>query len=263
MMEREEVNKARYLLQIAYDGTPFVGWQRQKNGLAIQQVIEEVLEKILGSKTSLHASGRTDTGVHATGQMAHFDAKQSVITEKLQHALNALLPREIRAVALQEVPTTFHARFDATRKIYHYHLTHGSIKNPLRRLYAAYTHHTLDIAAMREASLYLVGTHDFTSFASARGDGSDAGYDKTRTIYAINLIASEGELRLEFEGSGFLYKMVRNITGALLAVGKGKLTPHSIKTILSAKDRRKAPPAAPACGLHLVKVFYPEEEKPC
>lgn len=251
---------SRYLLEIAYDGTSFCGWQKQKTGTSIQQLIEEALEKILQHKAPISGSGRTDSGVHALAQMAHFDTEKELNCSKMLLALNGQLPTEIRIMRMQKVNRAFHARFSALKKIYHYRIIHGAQRDPFQRLYATSIPQKLDVAAMRQAAQFLIGRHDFSSFANSPGHLlPDEKRDLTRTLYRLILIEeSEHAVRLEFEGDGFLYKMVRNITGALLCVGRHKLSPSALQAILSAKDRTKAPLAAPATGLSLISVFYPE-----
>lgn len=243
----------RYKLLIAYDGTPFAGWQVQANALAIQPLIQKALATILRHDVNLTGSGRTDAGVHAHGQTAHFDTDTPIQPLLLRASLNALLPLEIRILDMTPKEPTFHARYSAKSKIYHYHLDLSPICDPFTR---NYSHHVLspcDLSLLRQGAKKLLGTHDFTSFANERGKPLE---DATRTLLRIDCIEEMQKARLEFEGSGFLYKMVRNITGTLLAVAAGKITPEQVTKILQGKDRKLAGAAAPAKGLFLTEVKY-------
>lgn len=240
---------------ISYDGTSYGGWQSQTNSVCIQDVIESALGKILRNTIKVNGSGRTDSGVHALGQVAHFDAEHPIDTTKTCYSLNCLLPKDIRILELTLAEDTFHARYSAVKKIYQYRLHLDTISDPFKRRYALHVLHKLDIEAMKEGAKHLVGTHDFSSFANQQDEGS-AGKDAVRTIFRIDFIPEAGGMILEFEGNGFLYKMVRNITGTLLEVGGKKRNPNQIPTILELKDRKAAGKAAEAHGLYLVKVFY-------
>lgn len=243
----------RYKLTISYDGTNYSGWQVQKNALSIQSVIQKALETFLRAPTFLTGSGRTDSGVHAKGQVAHFESPTSFEPKKLLFSLNGLLPRDIRIKKIEEVPPDFHARYSAKSKIYHYYLLLDPIADPFRLLYRHQVFGSFDKNLLIQGAQKFVGTHDFTSFANVK---EDAGTDAIRTLYRLDVVEENGGLRLEFEGNGFLYKMVRNITGTLLDVARGKIEPEAISTILQARDRTKAGPAAPAHGLFLMQVNY-------
>jgi tRNA pseudouridine38-40 synthase len=248
----------KYLITIAYDGTNYSGWQNQPNGVSIQSLIEQALSTIVRSSTAIVASGRTDAGVHARAQVAHFETEQPLNISTLLRSLNGLLPPDIRILQVEEAPEEFHARFTALSKEYHYHIHLNPVLDPFKRLYAYHYHAPLDIDLMEAAAKYFVGTHDFTSFANSATEGS-AGKDPVRTITRLDICLEPGGIRLEFEGDGFLYKMVRNITGTLLDVARGKLSLDEIPRIFAAKDRSKASPAAPSRGLFLIKVNYPQE----
>ncbi len=245
----------KYKLTISYDGTPFGGWQSQQNSVSIQDLIERALEVVLRKKTPLHGSGRTDAGVHALGQIAHFSCGTTLDVKKVVHSLNALLQSEIRILEMCEVDPTFHARFSAKSKIYHYRLHLNRIADPFKRQYALHVLHKVDLDRMKKAIEFLTGTHDFSSFANQQHEGS-AAKDAVRHLKRIDVVEEIGGVRLEFEGSGFLYKMVRNITGTLLEVASGKREPESLKEILLAKDRTKAGRTIDPHGLYLVKVLY-------
>ncbi len=247
----------KYKLVIAYDGTSFGGWQIQSNSISIQALIQEALSTILQEPLFITGSGRTDAGVHAMGQVAHFTTDKPFECARLQYSLNGILPPTIRILTICPVPDHFHARYSASSKEYHYHLHLKPALNPFKRLYSHPVYTPLDLNLMAEGAKYLIGTHDFTSFANEAHAGT-AARDAIRTLTRLTLAAEEDGIRLEFEGDGFLYKMVRNLTGTLLDVGAGKILPTQIEEIFAAKDRRKASSAAPALGLFLMKVSYPD-----
>jgi tRNA pseudouridine38-40 synthase len=242
----------KYKLTIAYDGTRFAGWQTQSNGISIQATIEESLSTILRIPTEIIGSGRTDAGVHALGQVAHFVAEPTDL-RRLLRSLNGILPTDIRVLHIEEVDEIFHARYSAISKEYHYHFHLSPIIDPFKRLYVTHFPIPLDIALLGATAKLFVGTHDFTSFAN-KGSSSKS---PIRTVTRLDVCHVPHGIRLEFEGEGFLYKMVRNITGTLLDVARGKITPDDVLKIFAAKDRTKAPPAAPAQGLFLMRVQYP------
>lgn len=251
----------KYKLTIAYDGTEYSGWQIQPNGLSIQTLIENALSTILRTPTKVVGSGRTDAGVHAWGQTAHFITSSPFDSQKLLLSLNGLLPLDIRILEIVEVPSTFHARYSATSKIYHYRLHLDPIPDPFKRRYAYHVPHPVSLFLLKSAASLFIGTHDFTSFANEARRGS-AAKDPIRSLYRLDLIEEAGGVRLEFEGDGFLYKMVRNITGTLLDVCAGKISLEQIPAILAAKDRKKAGRAAPPHGLSLMEVHY-GRDMPC
>jgi tRNA pseudouridine38-40 synthase len=244
----------KYKLIISYDGTDFGGWQVQHNSVSIQHLIQEALQTILRTPTLLTGASRTDAGVHALGQVAHFSVENEIDPQKLLASLNGLLPATIRIHAVACVDPAFHARYDALGKIYHYHLSLQRTLPPFKRLYTTQVLYPLDFALMQQASKQFVGTHDFTSFANEGG----AALTKTRTLHRLDLFhePAEGDVRLEFEGDGFLYKMVRNIVGTLLDVGRGHINLEELPSIFAAKDRKRAGISAPPQGLFLVKVHY-------
>lgn len=242
----------RYKLTIAYDGTGYAGWQVQKNGLAIQPLVQKALQTVLRHPLNLTGSGRTDAGVHARGQSAHFDTEVPIEPKRLILSLNALLPADIRILALEEVAPDFHARYSAVSKIYHYHLSF--VPDPFSLLYTHSVFGPCDLDRLRAGAKELIGTHDFRSFVN-RGQEKSA----VRTIYRLDVVEQKGGVRLEFEGNGFLYKMVRNLTGTLLEVAAGKIEPTEIRAILAAQDRRRAAAAAPAKGLFLIQVIYEQQ----
>ncbi|MBS0619883.1 MAG: tRNA pseudouridine(38-40) synthase TruA [Verrucomicrobia bacterium] len=240
-----------YKLTIAYDGTLFCGWQVQSNSTSIQTLIQNALITVLRAPTDLTGSGRTDAGVHAHGQTAHFKTALPIDTAKTLASLNGILPETIRIRSLEPVQETFHARYSAKGKIYHYHLHLDPVRNPFKLPYAYHVFHSVDLALLRKAAQAFVGTHDFSAFVNASERKS-----AVRTLYRLDCIEEEGGIRLEFEGNGFLYKMVRNIVGTLLAVSSGKIALEELPEIFASCDRRRSGPSAPPHGLFLKEVIY-------
>jgi tRNA pseudouridine38-40 synthase len=247
----------RWKCTVAYDGTAFAGWQIQPNAETVQAVIERRLAEVFKTAVDITGSGRTDSGVHARGQVFHFDAHWPHEPTKLLTALRVGLPPTIQVQSAERVPASFHARFGATGKTYHYHLCHGGYADPFTQAYTWSLPQTLDVAAMREAAALLVGTHDFRAFTAIPGSGLEK-EDTVRTVRRLDLIAdADGHrLRLEAEGNGFLYKMVRSLTGALVDVGLGRLKPGDMAPILASQLRTQRVFTAPPQGLFLVQVFY-------
>jgi tRNA pseudouridine38-40 synthase len=241
-------------LTLAYRGTDFSGWQRQHDKRTVQGCIENALEKIWGMKISLQGSGRTDTGVHALGQVASFNAPRLHTGEVLQRALNANLPRDIRVVKCRLVSPSFHARFDALGKTYRYLIWNHPVQDPFIWDTHWYVPRPLDLSAMRQAARLLLGKHDFASFTS------NPGYERAttvRTMKRASIARDKATLTFHFTADGFLYRMVRNLVGGLEKVGQGKMTVDDFGGILHARSRSAAPPNAPACGLYLMHVSYP------
>ncbi len=228
----------------------------QSNAPSIQDLIEKALTTALRQKIALVGSGRTDAGVHARGQVAHFVSPAEVDSHKLLASLNGLLPTEIRILSIDPVDAQFHARYSAASKIYHYYVHLSPITDPFRRHYSYHVRWPIDISLMRQAAKECIGTHDFSSFSHEAHKGA-AAKNPVRTLHRLDISESNGLLCLEFEGEGFLYKMVRNIVGTLLDVGSGKISVESMKAIFAAKDRSKAGQTAPAHGLFLMQVHYP------
>ncbi|WP_026688593.1 tRNA pseudouridine(38-40) synthase TruA [Alteribacter aurantiacus] len=244
----------RYVCRVAYDGTNFSGYQVQANGRTVQATFEQSLKKLhKGAVVESKASGRTDAGVHAKGQMIQFDSDLGIALDKWPIALNAVLPPEIAVVDIATVPSDFHVRYDTTGKEYRYRILRGRQRDVFKRNYTYQPFPLIDdVEGMREAARHLLGSHDFTSFCSPRTDVED----KVRTITEIEITEHGDELLLRFRGSGFLYQMVRILTGTLVEVGQRKRTPASLKDIIQAKDRDAAGPTAPGQGLYLWDVFY-------
>lgn len=245
---------------IAYEGTNYCGWQVQPNAISIQKLIEDALSVILREEVNVVAAGRTDAGVHALGQVAHFRSITETDPYKIQHSLNGLLPLDIRILEITPASPTFHALRCAKTKIYTYHLNLSRIPDPFRRFFSLHVPYKLDLSLLEKAAGCFVGTHDFTSFANEAHLGS-AAKNPVKTIYSLEIIPEKGGVRLEFKGNGFLYKMVRNIVGILLDVAKGKRHPDEIQQILNQKNRRYAGMAAPSQGLFLMHVGYEEYPK--
>ena len=243
----------RYKLTISYDGTNYCGWQVQKNALSIQSTIQTAMEIILRHKIDLTGSGRTDAGVHAKGQTAHFDTNNPLNEKTFPLRLNSLLPPDIRVKEIELVPDKFHARYSAKRKEYHYHLHLSKIISPFSALYSHQVPGNFDLELFKKGAKVFVGTHDFTSFANVKVDSPT---NSIRTIYEVNISEIKDGIELIFIGNGFLYKMVRNITGTLLDVAKGKIRVEDLPKILKSKDRKNGGKAAPAKGLFLEKVIY-------
>lgn len=247
--------KHRYKCLISYDGTHYSGWQVQPNRMTIQSQIQDVLKKILGKSTHLTGSGRTDAGVHARAQVGHFDTDEPIEPLKILRALNGLLPQDIRILEITQTTHDFHARFSAKEKTYHYNLSLGPACDPLMRLYSYHLFYNLDLEKLREGLALFEGTHDFASFTNSANHGAAAN-GTVRTLTACRLLETPFGLTISITGTGFLYKMVRNIVGTLLRVATHKLPVATITELFKVKDRRKAPMAAPAKGLILSEVIY-------
>ncbi len=252
-------------LTIAYDGTDYAGWQTQSGHHTLQETFEKTLAQIVGQHTHACASGRTDAGVHALGQVISFDTETSFSAETFKRALNAHLPRDIVVIEAEEAPPGFHARRDAKRKRYRYILHDSRVRNVLRLRYAYHIYRRLDVAAMQRAAAVLIGTHDFASFESAGSRRTST----VRTIYELSIrrgavgneekkeYPSESDLiEIEIEADGFLYNMVRTIVGTLIEVGQGRVGEQWVAQVLAARDRRQAGQKVPSQGLFLVSVGY-------
>ncbi|MEI8365835.1 MAG: tRNA pseudouridine(38-40) synthase TruA [Parachlamydiaceae bacterium] len=244
-----------YKLSIAYDGTNYCGWQVQPNGVSIQEVIQKALFVALRQEITIIASGRTDAGVHALEQIAHFHSDKQIDLYRLRGSLNALLPPDIRITDIVAVPAHFHAQYSPISKVYHYHLHLNRVEDPFYRLYRWHIKEKIDTNILREGTKIFIGTHDFTSFANQAHLGS-ASRDPVRTLSRLDAVDQPGGMRLEFEANGFLYKMVRNIVGTLVETAAGKHSLEDLRHMLAAKDRKKAGNAAPSNGLFLVNVNY-------
>lgn len=243
----------RYKCKVAYVGTLFSGYQVQPDKRTVQSEMEKALEKLhKGISVRVFASGRTDAGVHAKGQVIHFDSPLAIPEDKWTIALNTLLPDDISVIRVEKVSNDFHARFSVVKKEYRYYLYLGSIRDPFQQHFAFQFKYRLNFSDIELAIGSLMGTHDFTSFCSAKTEVED----RVRTIHEIELFEENGLLVFRFVGNGFLYNMVRILVGTLLEVGTGERSPHSISDLLAKKDRTLAGKTAPAHGLYLWEVFY-------
>jgi tRNA pseudouridine38-40 synthase len=242
-----------FKLTIEYDGTHYRGWQRQAEGPTVQAEIERALASMTRATITLIGAGRTDAGVHALGQVANFRCNTRLGSETILKGLNSLLPPDIVVRECRLASEGFHARFDAKSKVYHYRILNRTVRAAVGRNYAWFIHRPLDLDAMRQASGYLIGCHDFKAFESS---GSPRAHT-VRTVIAANWADGEGrQLTFQIEADGFLRCMVRNIVGTLVAVGLGKLTAGTVLDILQSRDRKRAGATAPGRGLFLVEVTY-------
>jgi tRNA pseudouridine38-40 synthase len=247
---------ARLKLTVAYDGTPFSGWQSQPNGNGIQDHLEKAFEQICSQRVHVHGAGRTDAGVHALGQCAHADVPvRRYGADRWRSALNGILPATIRIMECRFVSDSFHARFSAKGKIYRYRVWNGPVLPPLENGRAWHVCDPIDREAVATAAKSLIGEHDFASFAANRGIPVA---DTVRTVHGARLRTAGPLLTFHFEGNGFLYKMVRLLVGALIQIGIGKAPPHQIQSRLAHPRRAIATErnVAPAAGLFLFRVRY-------
>lgn len=249
------MSQFNYKLLIAYDGTQYGGWQVQPNATSIQELIGEAIKTILQVPVTLIGSGRTDAGVHANGQVAHFKCDKELDLLRFLGSLNGLLPRDIRILDMEKVPLDFHSQRSAISKTYHYHLCLDRVQDPFCRLYSLHIREDIDIDLLKQAASHFVGKLDFTSFSNESAEGC-AARNPVRTISRVEIVPEEHGLRIELEADGFLYKMVRNIVGTMLEVTRGKRDISEIPRIFAARDRRQAGQAAPAHGLFLHHVVY-------
>ncbi|MGT2910282.1 tRNA pseudouridine(38-40) synthase TruA [Streptococcus cameli] len=245
----------RYKAIISYDGTLFSGFQRQPEARSVQEELEKTLKRLnRGQEVTVHGAGRTDAGVHAYGQVIHFDLPEVRDVEKLRFGLDTQSPEDIDVVAVEQVSDDFHARYNKHSKTYEFLVDNGRPKNPMMRHYATHYPYALDLALMQEAIQDLVGTHDFTGF-TASGTSVE---DKVRTITEarVELDPHTGFLVFTFSGNGFLYKQVRNMVGTLLKIGNGRMPVGQINVILDKMDRNLAGPTAAGNGLYLKEIHY-------
>ncbi len=247
-------------LLIAYDGGGYQGWQRQLNGPTVQGEIERGLAIICGDQVTLHGAGRTDTGVHALGMVAHFHTETAIPLVAFTRGLNSLLPKDIRILRAEEAEPSFHSRFSALGKAYRYDFFTGEVQLPCTRRYIAHFPGQFEAARLREALAALTGTHDFSSFerTGSRDREAEGGRGAIRTIFSASCLARPEPdcWSIRLVGDGFLRQMVRNLAGTLIEIGQGKRSPEAMPALLEARDRTKAGPTAPACGLVLETIFY-------
>ena len=246
----------RFKLVIEYDGTAYSGWQRQINGPSVQQTLEEALARLTGEKIGVVGSSRTDAGVHAYGLCAHFDSATRVPPEKICFALNTMLPPDIRIRDSMLAPEGFHARFSTCGKVYRYTFCNARHACAIGRQYKAHAPMPMDEELMCKEAQSLCGKHDFAAFAAS---GSVA-KSTVRTIYRAEVRRQGEDVVFTVLGDGFLYNMVRILTGTLVDVGRGRICPEQMTEILDAKDRQAAGHTAPPFGLYLAKVYYEEGE---
>ena len=243
----------RYKCTVSYDGSGFYGFQRQKNQRSVQEELERAISIITKTKVNIFASGRTDAGVHAIGQVFHFDTYLILKENTLKITINRRLPRDIMITKVEKVTQAFHSRYTAQFKTYDFYFDIGEY-DPLHQRYRYYYSEEVDIKKMIEASKIFIGTHDFRSFAKNSGI-----VNKIRTIKSIDFYQEGSLYRVRFYGNGFLYNMIRIIMAMLFEVGRGKITIKELKRRLEAKNRELAPKILPPNGLFLVSVEYPEE----
>ncbi|MBQ9935281.1 MAG: tRNA pseudouridine(38-40) synthase TruA [Lachnospiraceae bacterium] len=249
----------RVKLIVAYDGTNYHGWQIQDNGITIEEILNKELSELLREDIKVIGASRTDSGVHALGNVAVFDTETRIPAEKISFALNQRLPEDIRIQESCEVAEDFHPRFCDTIKTYQYRIWNSRFPNPMVRLYSKFVYYNIDIDKMQQAANYLVGEHDFKSFCSTRTQVENT----VRRVTEITFSKEGNMVTMTIKGYGFLYNMVRIIMGTLLKCGMGMYEPEHVKEILEARDRAAAGPKAEACGLTLVGIEYARCNEPC
>lgn len=246
----------RVRLWVSYDGTNYCGWQIQNNGITIEEVLNQKLTDLCQEEITVIGASRTDSGVHALGNVAVFDTNSRIPGEKFCFALNQRLPEDIRIQRSDEVPEDWHPRYQDTIKTYEYCFLNRRIPDPTQRLYTYFIYYPMDVKKMQQAADYLVGEHDFKSFCTPRTQTLTT----VREVYELMLTREGDIIRMRIRGNGFLYNMVRIIAGTLVKVGTGIYPPEHVKEILEARDRNVAGPKAPPQGLTLVEIAYPQVE---
>lgn len=239
-------------LILEFDGTGYVGWQRQKNGIAVQQRISEAVTKLTGENTEVIGCSRTDAGVHAKQYVCNFKTQSEIPVEKIKLALNGILPEDIVALKSEEVQENFHARYNAISKRYVYTICNREVPLALGRQYAYFVKKKLDLDKMELASSYFIGKHDFSAFKNSNSKVNS----NVRTIFDIRILSKAPDIFISVTGDGFLYNMVRVIAGTLIEVGLEKIEPVEVSNILESRDRKRAGSTAPAAGLCLEEVYY-------
>jgi len=242
------------LLTIAYDGTNYSGWQTQPNGLAVQQVVEEALKQLLGEEVQLRSSGRTDAGVHARAMPAAFSTNRTLPLQAYINGVNRFLPVDIAVQSARFVADGFKPITAAYAKQYRYTILNSTIRSPLDRLYRWQVRETLDLEVMKQAAAYFHGTHDFAAFRAS----NCVARTTIRRIDSVNISQEESTICIDVIGGGFLKYMVRVMAGTLVEIGRGRFQPEHVSWLLQHPDRKMAGVTAPACGLCLIEVFYPE-----
>lgn len=246
--------RKRIKLTVAYDGTDYCGWQIQKNGVTVEEVLNRALSRLTGEKISVVGASRTDAGVHARGNVAVFDTDTRIPAERIAYAVNALLPEDVVVVRSEGIPAGWHPRKCVSVKTYEYRILNREFPDPVRRRDTYFVSFPLDLDRMRRAAEYLKGTHDFKSFCSAQTTVEDT----VRTIYSLDVDRDGDLFTIRVRGNGFLYNMVRIIAGTLAGVGRGYFEPEDVERMLAEKDRTKAGVTAPPQGLTLVGIEYGE-----
>ncbi len=249
----QDVSAFRFRITVAYDGTAYAGWQVQPATMTVQQRIEEALKSLTGETVKVHGSGRTDQGVHAAGQVAHFDLLSDWIPGNLTKGLNALLPQDIRVFQARRVKPDFHARRSAIKKEYRYFIWNAPVMDPIRRFYATSVYKPLNVKAMKAAARVLVGRHDFAAFTANPNRVVES---TVRDVYSLSVRRTGNLIIIRASSEGFLYKMVRSLAGLLLRVGEGAVTLDEVSEILASKIRTARVPTAPPEGLFLWRVWY-------
>jgi tRNA pseudouridine38-40 synthase len=243
------------LLTIAYDGTNYSGWQIQPNGLAVQQVVEDALEQLLGERVQVRSSGRTDAGVHARAMAASFTTNRDLPMKAFVEGTNRFLPDDISVQDARQVPYEFKPIGDALAKHYRYTICNSIVRSPIDRLYSWQVREPLDLKSMEKAAHFFIGKHDFAAFRASNCVAKTT----VRRVDEVNIGVQENFIIIDVVGEGFLKYMVRVMVGTLVDVGRGRFAPEHVRWLIKNLDRKKAGVTAPACGLCLMKVFYPEE----
>lgn len=243
----------RALLTISYDGTNYCGWQRQQNGITIQEILERAISRLYGCEITILGASRTDSGVHAIGQRATFTPPdERIAIDRLPMAINSQLPHDIRVIHSQSVPDEFHVINDTVRKTYRYQIDNSPIHNPLLNRYSQHVKTSLDYEKMKQAAKFFEGTHDFAAFCAANSSAATT----TRTIYSLEFSKEGHIITFDICGNGFLYNMIRIIAGSLIDVGIGKTEPAGIALIIASGQRERAGKTADAKGLTLLSIEY-------
>lgn len=245
----------RIKLTVSYDGTNYCGWQVQPNGITIEEVLNKAIRRLTGEEIAVIGASRTDSGVHALGNVAVFDTESRIPAERFSYALNQRLPRDIVVVKSEEVPGDWHPRYQDTQKTYEYHIINTKTPIPTKRLYNYFVSFDLDVEKMREGAKYLLGEHDFAAFCCIRTNAKTT----VRTITDLQILtggAQGEEITIRVTGNGFLYNMVRIIAGVLIRVGRGFYEPEKVKELLDGAERTKEAVTAPPQGLMLMEIVY-------
>jgi len=248
----------RYALLLEYHGSAYIGWQRQPHARSIQSTVELALSQIADEPIEVVCAGRTDTGVHALGQVVHFDTNASRPIYNWVRGLNALLPADIAIRAMSEVAADFHARFDASHRHYQYVILNQATRSTFWHERATFVHVPLEVAPMHEAAQWLLGVHDFNAFRSSECQS----HSSHRHVLAVNVQRKDAFVVIDITANAFLHHMVRNIAGSLIWVGQGKTSPEWLREVLETRDRTQAGPTAAAEGLYFVNVAYPANKSP-